>query len=170
MDRRARSPRLLASLFHVAYIYAHKINNLDNLLIEVNPRHVRYYEEMLGFKVVGRARHNLRVNAPAVLLSLELSYAQDQIRIFGGRSEVSNIERSAYPHFFCASDEAGIIDRLRRTGEDIAHVSQFTPNRNDTSRACAPFHHGDACQNDSMSQHLSSSRSTTNLRTGVHPT
>ena len=29
MDRRARSPRLLASLFHVAYIYAHRVNAVD---------------------------------------------------------------------------------------------------------------------------------------------
>jgi hypothetical protein len=27
MDRRARSPRLLASMFHVAYIYAHRVRN-----------------------------------------------------------------------------------------------------------------------------------------------
>jgi len=49
MDRRACSPRLLASLFHVAYIYAHRIKKFSHLLIEVNPRHVSYYESMLGF-------------------------------------------------------------------------------------------------------------------------
>lgn len=56
MDRRARSLRLLASLFHVAYIYPHRIKCLHNLLIEVNPRHLRYYEVMLGFKMIGAER------------------------------------------------------------------------------------------------------------------
>lgn len=125
MDRRARSPRLLASLFHIAYIYAHRIKALHNLLIEVNPRHVRYYEIMLGFKVVGAKRHNFRVNAPAVLLSLDLCHAQEQIRRFGGKPEMSATERSAYPYFFSAHDEMGIIGRLHQTDDDIAHVFEF---------------------------------------------
>ena len=140
MDRRARSPRLLASIFHVAYIYAHRIKVLHNLLIEVNPRHVRYYEAMLGFKVIGAERHNLRVNAPAVLLSLDLCYAEEQIHRFGGRSELSGIERSAYPYFFSANDEAGIIDRLHRADEDIAHVFEIAPNRTVAPQANGRLH------------------------------
>lgn len=134
MDRRARSPRLLAALFHVAYIYAHRIKALHNLLIEVNPRHVRYYQTMLGFKAVGEVRHNTRVNAPAVLLSLDLDHAQEQIARFGGRPELASAERSAYPHFFSARDEHGIVGRLQRTDEDIAHV--FEPR----DRASVPHH------------------------------
>ena len=129
MDRRARSPRLLASLFHVAYIYAHKIKSLHNLLIEVNPRHVRYYQNMLGFKIIGAERHNFRVNAPAVLLSLDLCYAQEQIYRFGGKHEMSATERSVYPYFFSVNDETGIIARLHRTDEDIAHVFEINPDR-----------------------------------------
>lgn len=138
MDRRARSPRLLAALFHVAYIYAHRIHGQHVLLIEVNPRHVRYYQAMLGFDVIGAMRHNTRVNAPAVLLSLDLCHAEQQIRIFGGRPELALTERSAYPYFFSAKDEAGIADRLRRAGEDIAQVldsglSQAAMSRAETS-------------------------------------
>jgi len=66
VDRVVRSRRVLASLFHVAYIYAHRIRKFDQLLIEVNPRHVRYYEHVLGFTVSGPQRMNLRVKAPAV--------------------------------------------------------------------------------------------------------
>jgi hypothetical protein len=125
MDRAARSPRLLASLFHVAYIYAHRVQGLSHLLIEVNPRHVRYYVTMLGFTVVGPVRHNTIVNAPAVLLSLDLSYAKEQIAQFGGRPELSVSERSAYPYFFSAKDERGIVDRLTRPDEDFSHVFEF---------------------------------------------
>ncbi len=142
MDRRARSPRLLASMFHVAYIYAHRINQLTHLLIEVNPRHVRYYEAMLGFKVVAGARHNPRVNAPAVLLSLDLFYAREQIRKFGGQPELSAIERSAYPHFFSAKDETGIIGRLCRSGDDmdIAHVYEVDAARAMVSTSAVALH------------------------------
>jgi hypothetical protein len=122
MDRRARSTRLLAALFHVAYIYAHRFKKLHRLLIEVNPRHVSYYETMLGFEVIGTERHNARVDAPAVLLALDLGHAEEQIRIFGGKPELAATERSAYPHFFPAMDEAGIVGRLERAEEDVAHV------------------------------------------------
>lgn len=140
MDRRARSPRLLASMFHVAYIYAHRIKELTHLLIEVNPRHVRYYETMLGFNVIAAARHNPRVNAPAVLLALDLGHAEEQIRRFGGRPELSSVERSAYPHFFSSKDEAGIISRLCRCDEDIAHVFELDAVRAANPGAAAPLH------------------------------
>ncbi|HPO18667.1 MAG TPA: hypothetical protein PLO07_05685 [Rubrivivax sp.] len=140
MDRRARSPRLLASMFHVAYIYAHRVKNLTHLLIEVNPRHVRYYETMLGFKLVAAARHNPRVNAPAVLLALDLCHAEEQIRRFGGKPELSAVERSAYPHFFSSKDEAGIIGRLCRCDEDIAHVFELDAVRAAEAGAAAPLH------------------------------
>lgn len=122
MDRRARSPRLLAALFHVAYAYAHRVSSCHSLLIEVNPRHVRYYQTMLGFQVIGEARHNPRVDAPAVLLSLDLNYAKEQIRNYGGKPYLASSERSAYPYFFTEEDERGIVGRLRRASEDIAHI------------------------------------------------
>lgn len=140
MDRRARSPRLLASMFHVAYIYAHRVKELTHLLIEVNPRHVRYYETMLGFDVIAGARHNPRVDAPAVLLSLDLCHAERQISLFGGRPEMCAVERSAYPHFFSSKDEAGIAGRLRRSDEDIAHVFEVDSARTAASGAGASLH------------------------------
>lgn len=140
MDRRARSPRLLASMFHVAYIYAHRIKDLTHLLIEVNPRHVRYYQTMLGFEVIAAERHDPRVNAPAVMLALDLGHAEAQIRRFGGRPELSAVERSAYPHFFSSKDEAGIIGRLCRCDEDIAHVFELDAARAAVAGAAAPVH------------------------------
>jgi hypothetical protein len=121
MDSVVRSRRVLASLFHVAYIYAHRMMDFDSLLIEVNPRHVRYYERMLGFKAVGPPRLNRRVNAPAVLMCLDFSYARGQIARFGGRSDLSLSERSLYPDFFSMAEEASIIDRLRRTQPDAEY-------------------------------------------------
>ena len=86
----------------------------DSLLIEVNPRHVRYYERMLGFRVIGSQRMNRRVNAPAVLLCLDFSHAQAQIEKLGGQPELALHDRSLYPYFFSVEDEAGIVGRLKR--------------------------------------------------------
>ena len=143
MDRRARSPRLLASLFHAAYIFARRVHSLDRLLIEVNPRHVKYYETMLGFKVIGEVRHNERVKAPAVLMSLDLSHAEEQIEKFGGKAELSISTRSAYPYFFSPSDEVDILARMAKPGVDIAHV--YDLNATDENSLAA--------QQDSRTQH-----------------
>jgi len=116
VDRSVQSKAVLASMFHMAFIYAHEVNRCDRVLVEVNPRHVRYYERMLGFVVRGSERTNLRVNAPAVLLSLDLSHARTQIDRFGGKPELAPVERSLYPYFFSHEEELGIVQRLH-TGQ-----------------------------------------------------
>jgi len=83
------------------------------LMIEVNPRHVRYYERMLGFKVSGPQRLNRRVSAPAVLMSLDFRHAHEQINRLGGKPELADMNRSLYPLFFSVPEEAGIVGRLR---------------------------------------------------------
>lgn len=125
MDSVVRSRRVLASLFHVAYIYSHRIFGGTSLLIEVNPRHVNYYKRMLGFKMIGPERLNQRVNAPAVLLCLDLSHAQAQIARFGGRAEQFATERSLYPYFFSRDDENGIVGRLEGVRSPPRKVPKF---------------------------------------------
>lgn len=125
MDTVSQSKRVLASLFHVAYIYAHRLRDFDCLLIEVNPRHVRYYAQMLGFKVIGPERLNHRVNAPAVLMCLDFSHAHAQIGRFGGKPHCASIERSLYPYAFSVSEEAGIVGRLRRTAHSNRDVARL---------------------------------------------
>ena len=112
MDQLVRSRRVLASLFHVAYIHAHRVRGLDTLLIEVNPRHVLYYRRMLGFEVMASQRHSARVQAPAVLLGVNFSYIREQIERFGGSLGGAQGERSMYPDFFSPSEEDSIVQRL----------------------------------------------------------
>ena len=112
VDGGIRSQGVLAAMFHVAFIHAHRIRGCDNLLIEVNPRHVCYYERKLGFKVLGASRPNKRVGAVAVLLSLDLWHAQAQIELFGGRPELCATERSLYPHALAPGREAEVAGRL----------------------------------------------------------
>ena len=113
VDTDARSREVLASLFHVAYLFAHRLGGCRTLLIEVNPRHVGYYERMLGFQVLGPERLNRRVNAPALLLGLDFRHAASQIARLAGLRSFAATERSLYPWFFSAAEEAGILRRLR---------------------------------------------------------
>ena len=116
IDRIVHSKRLLASLFHVAFIYAHEVKGYDKVMIEVNPRHVKFYERMLGFKVMASSRLNRRVNAPAVLLGLDLAYVQRRISDVGGLAQEPQkvaSERSLYAYGFSAQEQAGIASRLR---------------------------------------------------------
>jgi hypothetical protein len=113
MDSLVHSQRALAAMFHVAFIHAHRLRGCDNLLIEVNPRHTRYYQAKLGFKPIGPQRLNRRVDAPAVLLTLDLWHAQAQIDRFGGQPHLASGERSLYPYGFSPREELGILARLK---------------------------------------------------------
>lgn len=127
MDQLVRSRRVLASLFHVAYIHAHRVLDFDTLLIEVNPRHVLYYRRMLGFEVMAPQRHSARVEAPAVLLGVNFSYIRQQIERFGGQHDAAQGERSMYPDFFTPEEEESIVNRLVPAGDTAA--LRYTPPR-----------------------------------------
>ena len=118
IDEVGRSRRVLASLFHSAFLYAHEVKRCDRVVIEVNPRHVRFYERMLGFAVLAGERLNHRVNAPAVLMSLDLEYAKRQISRI--RSEAPGrviADRSLYRNSFSQDEAEGILRRLRMRAE-----------------------------------------------------
>lgn len=110
------SRHVLASLFHVAYMHAHRLGGADDVLIEVNPRHVRYYQRTLGFETLGPARLNRRVNAPAILMALRFLHAREEIARLAGRGAPSKAERSLYPFFFSPEEESGILGRLSDRG------------------------------------------------------
>lgn len=112
IDSSVRSKRVFASLIHISYIYAYIIHRHTDYVIEVNPRHVAFYKKMLGFKDLGEERICTRVDAPAVLLRLELDHMAAQIRKFGGMMGRAASERSFYPYFFTGKDEEGITNRL----------------------------------------------------------
>jgi hypothetical protein len=116
VDTKQGSKWILASLFHIAYVYGRQINCVDDVFIEVNPRHEPFYRRMLGFERVGPQKMCERVNAPAVLLRLQLAFVDAQIERYGGRSELSKTTSSLYPYFFSKKEELGIRNRVERVG------------------------------------------------------
>jgi len=118
-DPSVRSKTALANVFHLAVIYARDMHGCTDIIIEVNPRHRRFYERMLGFRKEGELKVNTRVDAPAYLLRVNLNYVTEQISIFGGTfaADGETEERSFYPYFFSPREERGIINRLLRMDE-----------------------------------------------------
>ena len=115
IDGVVRSKKVLASLMHAAFICAREIEGCTKVVIEVNPRHVHFYQAMLGFSVLVSERYNRRVNAPAVLMSLDLAFADGQIEGFhSGDSARSGADRSLYRHSFSRQETAAVVDRMRR--------------------------------------------------------
>lgn len=111
-DPTSSTKRVIAALFHVAFALAYRVHRCEAVIIEVNPRHVRYYERMLGFRAISDVRENRAVKAAAVLLRLDLEYAAKQIEMLGGSADESSGGRSLYPFFFPIDEEIRIVAKL----------------------------------------------------------
>jgi len=110
----ADSKQVLAQLFHLAYLHGHRLAGCRTLVIEVNPRHVAFYRRLLGFELLAGPRTNKRVDAPAVLMTLDLAKAEEWIAIYGGNPELSGSTRMLYPYFYGAEEERQILASLRQ--------------------------------------------------------
>jgi hypothetical protein len=62
----------LDALVQGAYFVSRVLHALTDIVIEVNPRHVRFYERVFGFSVIATGGICSRVNAPSVLMLLDL--------------------------------------------------------------------------------------------------
>ena len=114
VDESVRSQALLGAIFHVACMYVLEVHRCTDALIEVNPRHVRFYEQMLGFTCAAEQRLDESVNAPAVLLRLDLEHCAREIeRLAGGGPLAGRKERSFYPLFFARDVADEVVSRLR---------------------------------------------------------
>ncbi|QNN65405.1 N-acetyltransferase [Sphingomonas rhizophila] len=108
-------PRL-AALFHLIFIYGSMHYGCTDLLIEINPRHRRFYEVMLGFRRVGEVRTNTAVNAPSQLMWINVADIRRYIDKYTAEGVTDG--RSLYPHFFSQREEQGIYNRLAGLAEE----------------------------------------------------
>ena len=67
------SRMVLAELFRAAYCIGRLVHGATDALIEVNPRHAGFYSRVFGFVRLGDEWLCARVNAPAVLMHLDVS-------------------------------------------------------------------------------------------------
>lgn len=104
---------VLAALFHTVFLFAQKLRGFDYAVIEVNPRHVGYYQRSLGFAVIGGRRHNPRVNAPAVLMGVSFADIAEKLGRHAGKGTRAAFARNLYEHGFSPAEAEGILGRLR---------------------------------------------------------
>ena len=83
VDERADSRTVLATLFSLAFLLGRAIHRATDVFIEVNPRHVAFYERALGFMVAAGEQICRRVKAPSVLLRLDTEKLEERLRSFG---------------------------------------------------------------------------------------
>ena len=62
----------LDALVQSAYLITRVVHAMTDVVIEVNPRHVRFYQRVFGFAVAAAERFCERAGAPSVLLRLDL--------------------------------------------------------------------------------------------------
>ncbi|MBB5203639.1 hypothetical protein HNQ51_000932 [Inhella inkyongensis] len=110
------SKQVLARLFHQAHMVAYRLSGAEALVFEVHPRHVPFYRRMLGAKVLSGERINPHVNAPAVLMMLDLEEVQDQVELYGGRPELASKVRCIYPLVYGPDEEPDLLRQLALRG------------------------------------------------------
>ncbi|PTN08622.1 N-acyl amino acid synthase FeeM domain-containing protein [Nitrosomonas aestuarii] len=74
LDPQYTSKEMITSLFQVTFLYARNVLNATDFFCEVNPRHSGFHKHVFGFQASGEMRTCPRVNAPAILLHLELDH------------------------------------------------------------------------------------------------
>lgn len=107
----APMPATLASMFHVAFIFAHQVNHATHAVVEVNPRHVAFYTRVLGFRAQGTAVENPRVKAPGVLLVVD--FAQIGRQLLAREHHCAGEPPPFFSHSFSNTEEKGIRNRIR---------------------------------------------------------
>jgi len=112
VDDGTESKPVLARLFHMAYLYAYRMQGAELIIFEVHPRHVAFYRRMLGSRLVADERLNPHVNAPAVLMCKPLAEIRRNIETCGGKPELVSEMRSLYPLFYGPAEEAALLREM----------------------------------------------------------
>jgi len=101
ISQAGNSREVATALFNMAYLYGRTVHRVSDTFIEVNPRHVSFYRHLLGFDVAAKGRHCPRVNAPAILMHLDVAHADRQISLLAtsGCSAQTMGSRSPYSSF-----------------------------------------------------------------------
>jgi hypothetical protein len=77
----------LDALVQSAYVVTRLVYRLTDVVIEVNPRHSRFYQRVFGFVIASAQRMCMRVGAPSVLMQLDLEQFGRRLQSAGTAGE-----------------------------------------------------------------------------------
>ncbi len=110
-QRMRRWSNMLMYLAKAMFQYS-MIINANDIVITVNPKHVRFYKDIFLFKEFGETRHYDYVNAPAVALRINLDEAVDELKqkySTDGDFETSNL----YSFFVRMNNTDNVVARVQ---------------------------------------------------------
>ncbi|MFC1479105.1 hypothetical protein ACFL6F_00770 [Planctomycetota bacterium] len=114
-EKHKSAKMLLVTMFNLLSIYSRRVWKATDLVIEVNPRHRKYYERMLLFEQIGGLKSCSRVNGfPALLMRLDLYLSEEKSRKLGGTNipAKNGDEKTLYPYFRPFGEEYAIAEFL----------------------------------------------------------
>lgn len=110
-EKQKDSSEILATLFHAALLYLYRFLKIEILMIEVNPTHVGFYKNLLGFEALGSVKDCGRVNnAPAQLMTVNLKEIDRNIAL----SRLKKIETVKGYRFLKYALDESVCEQLLR--------------------------------------------------------
>ena len=73
---------VLDALLQAIYLVGRVVHSLTDIFIEVNPRHVRFYQRVFGFAANSAERLCSRVGAPSVLMHLDVEEFDQRLQLY----------------------------------------------------------------------------------------
>lgn len=115
------SKEILILLFNYMAIYSAHIKRIDNIIIEVNPRHKDYYKSILCFDEVGCEKPCPQVkDAPAILLSLSAKKYRSEVLRCKNPHLLEKRERTLYPFFIKNEQEPLVAQYLEKQTKEMS--------------------------------------------------
>jgi hypothetical protein len=130
---------LLIRMFNFLSIFSRRVRKDTDFIIEVNPHHVAFYRRMVLFEQAGPLRACPRVNgAPAILLRMNLSLMDNEIRAHGHLIQSSVKRRNVYAQTYTWEEEKPIAKFLARQHKPMTSIEMAyfgLGKRNKSSRS-----------------------------------
>ena len=114
LDRNIRSKRVLASLFHLAFLYATRVHGCTDIMLESTARHVSFYQEKFGFSLFSKEKECPRAKSTAMLLRLPAEYVENKLNEVEALTVGNTPKQSKqmYTYFFNKNAEADLLRKL----------------------------------------------------------
>ena len=113
---------VLVLLFNYLFIYSYLVKKYTCLVIEVNPRHTTYYQELLHFRAIGDERPCPNVqSAPAILMYVPLIHGINETKKISQLKQNEKIDRSLYHYFFKPEQQDLVAHYLKNQVRPISY-------------------------------------------------
>lgn len=120
------SKEILLLLFNYLYIYSYHVKKYTCLAIEVNPRHIAYYQTLLDFIPIGKQKACPIVqNAPAILMYIPLIHGENKFLRLSNNSEGEKNSRTLYNYFLKPDQQILAANYLKKQAKPMTQEEKM---------------------------------------------